>query len=55
MELAINCECGWTVRAADPEAVVEQAREHLEENHPDVAERLTRDDILSMAEERPAA
>jgi predicted small metal-binding protein len=52
--MVIKCECGWTVRADESDEVVQRARVHLEENHPDVAAGLSDDDILAMAEEQPS-
>lgn len=54
MNLVINCECGWTVSSGDADDVVDRAEQHLRENHPEIAEGLTREDILSMAEEAPS-
>lgn len=47
----INCECGATVRASDDDELVRQVEQHVGEAHPDLVGKMSRDDILSMAEE----
>jgi predicted small metal-binding protein len=47
----INCECGYVVRGETDDEVVAKAEEHMREVHPDLVGKLSRDDILAMAEE----
>jgi predicted small metal-binding protein len=47
----INCECGYVVRGADEEELVRNAERHISEAHPDLGGKLSRDDLLGMAEE----
>jgi predicted small metal-binding protein len=47
----INCECGYVVRGADEDELVENAEQHIGEAHPDLVGKMSRDDLLGMAEE----
>ena len=47
----INCECGQVVRGRTDDELVAAASEHVNRDHPDLVGKLTRDDILAMAEE----
>jgi predicted small metal-binding protein len=47
----VNCECGEVVRADDEEDLVEKVGVHVAEKHPDLVGKLSRDDVLAMAEE----
>lgn len=51
MTMVMNCECGVTVRGEDEEELVKGAMEHLTELHPDIAENITREQVLAMSEE----
>jgi predicted small metal-binding protein len=47
----INCECGQVVRGSTDDELVAAASEHVRRDHPELVGKLTRDDILAMAEE----
>lgn len=47
----INCECGQVVRGRDDDELVAAATEHVNRDHPELVGKLTREDILAMAEE----
>jgi predicted small metal-binding protein len=47
----VNCECGETVRAESDGELVSRVEAHVERNHPEMAGKLSREDILGMAEE----
>jgi hypothetical protein len=47
----INCECGEVVRAETDEDLVSQVEAHVGRDHPDLVGKLSRDDILAMAED----
>ena len=47
----INCECGAVVRAVSDDDLVEQVTQHVEQAHPELVGKMSRDDILAMAEE----
>jgi predicted small metal-binding protein len=46
----INCECGQEVRAETDDELVERVEEHVRDAHPDLVGKMSREDILSMAE-----
>jgi predicted small metal-binding protein len=48
--LAIDCECGHHLEAADVEALVEETRRHVAELHPEM--QTSEDDIRALLEER---
>ena len=52
MGKVINCECGEVVNAESDEELVSKVEEHVAEAHPELVGKLTRDDILGMAEEK---
>ena len=51
MTKVINCECGEVVRADNNDELVHAVEKHVAEAHPDLVGKMTRDDILAMAEE----
>jgi predicted small metal-binding protein len=51
MAKLINCECGYVVRGETDEELVQHAKRHIEEIHPDLAGKVTSEDLLAMAEE----
>ncbi|HWG55256.1 MAG TPA: DUF1059 domain-containing protein [Gaiellaceae bacterium] len=51
MTKVINCECGEVVRAQSDEELVETVERHVVDAHPELVGKMTRDDILAMAEE----
>lgn len=50
--LALRCECGTIVIARGERRLVELARLHFEEFHPDLGADVPADLILAMAEEK---
>jgi len=50
MARQITCECGQIVRGETEAEVVELTREHLRSAHPQLADKLTRDDIVALIE-----
>jgi predicted small metal-binding protein len=52
MGKVINCECGEVVRAESDDELVTKVERHVGEAHPDLVGKLSRDDVLAMAEER---
>ena len=46
MAKAINCPCGWTVRAETDDDLVAQVQQHAKDVHNQTA---TREEILAMA------
>jgi predicted small metal-binding protein len=51
MARVINCECGQVIRGESDEELVSKAEVHVNENHPDLVGKLSREDLLGMAEE----
>ncbi|HEX5799007.1 MAG TPA: DUF1059 domain-containing protein [Gaiellaceae bacterium] len=51
MAKVINCECGEVVRADSDDELVGKVERHVGESHPELVGKMTRDDILGMAEE----
>jgi predicted small metal-binding protein len=52
MSKVINCECGETVAAETDDELVGKVERHVGEAHPELVGKMSRDDILAMAEER---
>jgi hypothetical protein len=51
MGKVVNCECGEVVRAESDGELVASVEAHVARNHPDLVGKLSREDILGMAEE----
>ncbi|MFN8159486.1 MAG: hypothetical protein U0R52_00360 [Solirubrobacterales bacterium] len=51
-ELILRCECGATVIAKGRRQLIELARLHFAEFHPDLGAEMPADLILAMAEEK---
>jgi len=51
MSKVINCECGEVLRAASDDELVQKVERHVGQAHPELAGKMSRDDILGMAEE----
>jgi len=47
----INCECGRVVTAETDDELVASVEVHVQSDHPELVGKLSRDDILAMAEE----
>jgi predicted small metal-binding protein len=50
MSKLINCECGQVVRGETDDELIRNAEEHINRNHPELVGKLSRDDLLGMAE-----
>ena len=51
MAKLINCECGYVVRGETDDELIGKAEEHIGSHHPELVGKLSRDDLLGMAEE----
>jgi predicted small metal-binding protein len=51
MAKLINCECGQVVRGENDEELLRNAEEHVNRDHPELVGKITREDLLGMAEE----
>ena len=47
----INCECGQTVRADTDDELVAKVEGHVRQDHPELVGKLSREDVLAMAEQ----
>jgi len=47
----ITCDCGYVSRGETEDEVVAAVHRHIEEVHPEMAGKVSRDDLLAMAEE----
>jgi hypothetical protein len=47
----INCECGQVVRGETDNELIAAAEAHVNRDHPELVGKITRDDLLAMAEE----
>jgi predicted small metal-binding protein len=50
MARQITCECGQIVRGETDDELVELTFEHLRDDHPQLADRITRDEIVALIE-----
>ena len=51
MGKVINCECGEVVRAETDDELVRRVEAHVGRAHPELVGKLSREDVLGMAEE----
>lgn len=51
MAKVVNCPCGTTVRGDSDDELVANVEAHVQESHPDMVGKMSRDDILGQAEE----
>jgi predicted small metal-binding protein len=50
MAKRINCECGQVVHGDTDDELVANAEAHIERDHPDLVGKISRDDLLGLAE-----
>ena len=50
MARQIICECGQIVRGETEDELVERTLEHLRSDHPQLADQITRDEIVALIE-----
>jgi predicted small metal-binding protein len=51
MSKVINCACGHVISGADEEELIRNALIHMREFHPAMVGKVSRQDILEMAED----
>ena len=51
MAKLINCECGQVVRGGTDDELVAAAEAHIRADHPELVGKVSREDLLGMAEE----
>jgi predicted small metal-binding protein len=49
MAKKVDCPCGETMRGRDDDELVANVEAHVRDKHPEMAESMTRERILSMA------
>ena len=52
MAYVINCDCGYVVSAENEDELVSNAEAHIQDAHPDMIGKVSREDFLAMAEEK---
>lgn len=50
MGYVINCDCGYRVEAETEDELVANAEAHIEDEHPDMVGKVSREQFLEMAE-----
>jgi predicted small metal-binding protein len=50
MAKVIRCECGYVARGESDDEVIDDIRAHMGQDHPDLLERVGRDDLLGWIE-----
>jgi predicted small metal-binding protein len=50
MARQITCECGQVVRGETEHELVERTYDHLRSDHPQLADKVTRDEIVALIE-----
>ena len=49
----IPCVCGYVVKGEDDDELLQNAQDHLRQDHPDLVGKVSRADLLAQAEEVP--
>lgn len=52
MPKLINCECGQAIHGETDEELLDKAEEHVNRDHPELVGKISRSDLLAMAEEQ---
>ncbi|HYM64227.1 MAG TPA: DUF1059 domain-containing protein, partial [Gaiellaceae bacterium] len=51
MAKVVNCECGQAVRGETDDELVSNVEAHVQSHHPEMVGKMSREDVLGMAEE----
>ena len=51
MAKLINCECGYVARGETDDEVIDAIRAHMREDHPDLLDQVSRDDLEGWIEQ----
>jgi predicted small metal-binding protein len=51
MAKVIRCECGYVSRGKTDDELAAAAERHIESDHSDLVGKVSRDELLAMAEE----
>jgi predicted small metal-binding protein len=49
MKTTLDCPCGERIKGTDEDDLVEKAKQHLKDKHPQLADTYEREHILFMA------
>ena len=49
MKTTLDCPCGERIKGVDEDDLVEKAKQHLKDKHPDLVDVYEREHILFMA------
>jgi predicted small metal-binding protein len=50
MAMFIKCECGFVARGEEEDRVIDKIRAHMRDDHPQLLNTVTRDDLLGWIE-----
>src|ERR671923_533321 len=48
MVYLINCDCGYVSRGETEDELVDEVNQHIDEVHPEMAGKVSRDELLEM-------
>ena len=51
MAKVIRCQCGFMARGEDVEQAASVIEDHMRTDHPELVGKVSRDDLVAMAEE----
>ena len=51
MAKVINCQCGATLRGETDDEIVAASENHVQTEHPNLVGKMSREQVLAMAEE----
>ena len=51
MSKVVNCQCGETVRGESEDEVLANAEAHVQQDHPELVGKISREDLAAMVEE----
>ena len=51
MAKRIDCTCGYVVRGADDDELWANALAHMQADHPDMVDKVSREDLMAQAKE----
>jgi len=51
MAKVVNCPCGTTVQGETDDELVSNVEAHVQSDHPEMVGKMSREDVLGMAEE----
>jgi predicted small metal-binding protein len=52
MAYVINCDCGYVARGETQGDLLADAEQHIQDQHPDLVGKVSREELLAQAEEQ---